>query len=113
MIARLWSAQTTPAQVPAYAEHLRSRVMPELMSVDGYAGAMLLKRETSGEVELTVITLWQSLDSIRGFAGDDLEGAVVADEAAAVLTHFDDRVRHYEVIVKDDPVDRNATGDIL
>lgn len=104
LIARLWSAQATPAQAPAYAEHLRTQVVPELRCVDGYAGAMLLKRETpdADAVELTVITLWQSLDSIRGFTGTDVEGAVVANEAAAVLTQFDDRVRHYEVVVKDD-----------
>ena len=113
MIARLWSAQTTPPQAPVYAEHLRRQVLPELRAVDGYAGAMLLKRETSGEVELTVITLWQSLESIRGFARDDLEAAVVAAEAATVLTRFDDRVRHCDVVVQDDPVDRDGTGDIL
>ena len=102
MIARVWSAETTAAQAPAYAEHLRSHVFPTLRSVDGYSGATLLKRDTPGAVEVIVITFWRSLDSIRGFAGADLEGAVVAEEAAALLTRFDRRVRHYEVGLKDD-----------
>lgn len=103
MIARLWSARTTPAHAPAYAEHLRNQVLPELQSVDGYAGALLLEQETpdSDAVELIVITLWQSLDAIKGFAGPDVEGAVVADEAVAVLTDFDRRARHYEIVVAD------------
>lgn len=63
---------------------------------------MLLERAIPGAVEVIVITFWRSLDSIRGFAGDDLEGAVVTEEAAALLTQFDHRVRHYEVAVKDD-----------
>jgi heme-degrading monooxygenase HmoA len=63
---------------------------------------MLLERAVADAVEVVVITFWQSLDSIRGFAGHDLEGAVVAEEAAALLTQFDRRVRHYEVAVKDD-----------
>jgi heme-degrading monooxygenase HmoA len=101
MIARVWSAETTPAQAPAYADHLRAHVLPALRRVEGYAGAMLLERSTSGVVEVVVITLWRSLDVIRGFAGADLEHAVVADEAAAVLTKFDRRVRHYDLVVED------------
>ena len=102
MIARLWSAQATQAQAPAYADHVRTHVLPALSKVDGYAGAMLLERDLSDAVEIIVITWWRSLDAIQGFAGADLEGAVVAEEAASLLTHFDDRVRHYEVTVKDD-----------
>jgi heme-degrading monooxygenase HmoA len=102
MIARLWSAQTTPAHAPAYVEHLRSQVLPAVRTVDGYAGAMLLERPVADAIEVLVITFWQSVDAIRGFAGDDLEGAVVAEAAAALLTQFDRRVRHYEVAVKDE-----------
>lgn len=101
MIARLWSARTTPAQAPAYETHLKSHVLPEVRKIAGYEGTMLLEQATSGAVELIVITWWRSLDAIRGFAGADLERAVVADEAAAVLTEFDRRVRHFELVVRD------------
>jgi heme-degrading monooxygenase HmoA len=102
MIARLWSAQTTPAQAPAYVEHLRGQVLPTLRKVDGYIGAMLLERALPEAVEILVLTFWRSVDAIREFAGADLEEAVVAEDAAALLAQFDRRVRHYEVAVKDD-----------
>lgn len=102
MIARAWSAQTTPAQAPAYAEHLRTQVLPALRKVDGYGGAMLLERATHDAVEIMVLTFWRSRDAVQGFAGADLEGAVVAEEAASLLTRFDRRVRHYEVAVQDE-----------
>lgn len=102
MIARFWSARTTPAQARAYAEHLRTHVLPTLRRLDGYAGAILLERATSDAVEIIVLTWWRSLDAIRGFAGADLEEAVVADEAVSLLTQFDRRVRHFELVVKDD-----------
>ena len=102
MIARFWTAQATTAQASDYVEHLRSRVLPAVRLVDGYAGAMLLERSLPGAVEIIVITFWRSVDSIRSFAGEDLERAVVAEEAAALLTQFDRRVRHYEVAVQDD-----------
>lgn len=101
MIARVWSAQATSGQAPAYVEHLKQHVLPAVRAVDGYAGAMLFEREVSGAVEIVVITLWQSLESIRRFAGEDLERAVVGDEAAALLTEFDRRARHYDVAVRD------------
>jgi heme-degrading monooxygenase HmoA len=101
MIARVWSAQTTPAQAPAYASHLRDRVLPELRKLPGYAGAKLLGRALTDRVEVVVITFWQSAEAIRKFAGADAEAAVVAEEAAALLTQFDRRVRHYEVVVED------------
>jgi heme-degrading monooxygenase HmoA len=102
MIARVWSARTTGAQAPAYVEHLRTQVLPAVRRMDGYGGAMLLERAAHDGVEIIVLTFWRSLDAIRGFAGADLEGAVVAEEAVALLTQFDRRVRHYEVAVQDD-----------
>jgi heme-degrading monooxygenase HmoA len=101
MIARVWSAQATHSKAPTYVEHFKTKVMPAVRAVEGYGGSMLLERASPAGVEIVVITYWQSLDSIRGFAGDDLEASVVADEAAALLIQFDRRVRHYEVAVKD------------
>jgi heme-degrading monooxygenase HmoA len=102
MIARVWLAQTTHAQADDYVEHLRTEVLPRTRTVDGYLGTRLLRRATPGAVEIVVVTFWRSVEAIRGFAGDDLEGAVIADEAAALLTQFDRRVRHYEVAVQDE-----------
>jgi heme-degrading monooxygenase HmoA len=101
MIARLWSANTTAEQAPAYAAHLRGHVLPALQQLDGYAGALLLQRAVPAGVEVVVITFWRSADAIVGFAGDDLEQAVVADEAAGLLTTYERRVRHYDVVVRD------------
>jgi len=110
MIARVWSAQTTTAHVPAYAEHLSNHVLPAVRKLAGFAGATLLRRPIADAVEILVITYWQSLEAIRAFAGADLERAVVADEAAALLTRFDPCVRHYEVVVEEGAFPNNGVG---
>lgn len=110
MIARIWSAQTTPAHAPAYATHLQHHVLPELRGLEGYAGALLLQRDAPEGVEVLVITWWRSLAAIRGFAGANLERAVVADEAKALLKQYDRRVRHYEVVLEDTPGSPNSAG---
>jgi hypothetical protein len=100
-VLRRWSARTTEAQLPKYLEHFSQKVLPELRRVPGYLGATVSLRRLENEVEIVVETTWHSLGSIRNFAGPDLEAAVVADQAAALLTDFDRRVRHSEVVLSD------------
>jgi heme-degrading monooxygenase HmoA len=104
MIARLWSAQTTSENWPAYERHFTENVLPELRAVTGYISSHLLKRENGREIEITVVTFWRSFEAIDTFAGPDREAAVVAPNAAALLTNFDRRVRHYEVATTDTPI---------
>src|SRR5262249_24575369 len=98
VIARVWTARARQGGAEAYAAHFNDRVLPTLAAIDGYQGATLLRRARGESIELMVVSWWASEDAIRGFAGDDFERAVVADEARRVLTSFDDVVRHYEVV---------------
>ena len=102
-ILRRWTARTTESQLPKYLEHFSKSVLPELRRVPGYLGATVSTRRLQDEVEVVVETTWRSLESIRSFAGPDLEAAVVPDEAAALLTSFDRRVRHSEIALTDHP----------
>src|SRR6266851_3781764 len=95
-ILRRWSARATEAQLPKYLEHFSKSVLPELRRVPGYLGAKVSLRRSENEVEVVVETTWRSLDSIRNFAGPDLEAAVL-------LTSFDRRVRHSEIALTDHP----------
>ena len=99
MIARIWSARTTSALSSAYLEHFARRVLPELRMVHGFAGCSVLTRSEHDAVEIIVISRWNSVDAIEGFAGKDREAAVVAPEAAALLTDYDRRVRHFEIAI--------------
>jgi heme-degrading monooxygenase HmoA len=101
MIARLWSARTTQAKSQAYLQHFSSAVLPALREFDGYISSTVLTRPSSNETEILVITVWQSFSAIDVFAGRDREAAVVAPEAAALLTDYDRRVRHFEVSTTD------------
>jgi heme-degrading monooxygenase HmoA len=105
MIARLWSARTTPENWPAYERHFTESVIPELRKVKGYVASNLLKRVVGAEVEITVISFWHSLEAIDAFAGSDREAAVVAPKITAFLTSFDERVRHFDLAFADTPFD--------
>ena len=98
MIVRIWRGRATAANAPHYRQHATERVFPSLEPLQGFQGACLLAREADGEVEFLALTLWDNIDVIKRFAGDDPEMAVVEPEARAVLSSFDDFARHYEVI---------------
>lgn len=97
MIARLWRGQATSENAAHYRRHATERVFPSLAELRGHQGAYLLTRETDGQVEFLAVTLWDSIDAIKEFSGDDPEVAVIEPEARAVLSGFDDFARHYEV----------------
>ena len=100
-IARIWSARATRENWSAYEDHFAENVLPELREIDGCVCANLLKRDTGNEIEITVITMWESWEAIEAFAGADREVAVVAPNAAALLIDYDRRVRHMEVALSD------------
>jgi heme-degrading monooxygenase HmoA len=102
MVERVWSARTiSPDGAAAYAAYFQRVVVPELTAVPGYRGASLLRRDVPGGVEIVVATRWDSLDVVRGFAGDDIDRAVVHDEAAALFSGYDRTVRHFEIVIDD------------
>ncbi|MDI1287628.1 MAG: antibiotic biosynthesis monooxygenase [Reyranella sp.] len=100
MIARLWRGRAEGANAAAYHRHFTETVTPELKALAGHQGAWLLRREVEGQTEFLAVTLWESLDAIRAFAGDAVETAIVEPQARAVLSSFDGFAHHYEVVGK-------------
>jgi heme-degrading monooxygenase HmoA len=98
MIIREWRGRAAIANAAAYPEHFRNNVALELKQVQGFLGAHLSQRRVGDKIEFLVLTKWQSMDVIKGFAGSDVGKAVVEPRAVAALVDFDDRVQHYEVL---------------
>lgn len=82
----------------SYEALLRSEVFPGIHRIEGFHGAYLLRRGAGDEVEFVTLTLFDSLDAVRAFAGEDYELAVVPPAARALLSRFDQRSVHYEVL---------------
>jgi heme-degrading monooxygenase HmoA len=98
-IARLWRGRTRAADADRYVNYLRETGVREYRAVPGNAGVRILRRTAEGEAEFLVLSFWDSLDAIRGFAGDDLERAVYYPQDEAFLLEKEPGVRHYEVVV--------------
>jgi heme-degrading monooxygenase HmoA len=100
VIARIWRGWAPLATAGDYQRHYETEVSAHLRAVSGFRGARLLRRTDGSEVMFTSITLFTSLDAIRGFAGDDYELAVVEEAARQVLSRWDEQVSHHEVVAE-------------
>ena len=99
MIARIWHGWTAPANAERYESMLEEEIFLEIQSrnIRGFESIRLLRRQLADEVEFITIMIFETLDAVREFAGEDYEAAVVPDKARAVLSRFDSRSQHYEL----------------
>jgi heme-degrading monooxygenase HmoA len=98
MVVRTWRGYGAVADAQAYPRHLLQSVRPKLEQLAGFRGLYLLRRRDFEEIEFLVLTLWDSMEAVHTFAGEQPEQAVVEPEARAALVRFDNTVQHYEVL---------------
>lgn len=97
MIQRHWTCVAHPELADTYERHLRTEIFPQLAELQGFVSATILRREFDEGSAFRIVTEWTSLQAVRGFAGENVEAAVVPDEVQAMMLRFDERVAHYVV----------------
>jgi heme-degrading monooxygenase HmoA len=98
MIARIWRGVVRRENAGEYANYINMTGMAEYRSTPGNQGAWMLRRDDGDRSEIITFSLWDSRDSIRAFAGEDIEQAVFYPEDDRFLIERDLSVRHYEVV---------------
>ena len=100
MICRIWRGWTTTENSPRYEEIVRNEVIPgiEEMQIPGFLSIDLVRREVPEGAEFSTIMWFTDLDSVKTFMGDDYDVAHVPPRAREVLSHFDERSAHYELL---------------
>lgn len=97
MTSRHWTGLCNPLYADDYINHLKKDTFPKLKTLKGFIRAEILKRNKEQTVEFLIITVWDSLESIKSFAGPSPDVAVVPEVVKAMMVQFDAEVRHYEV----------------
>ena len=97
MIARTWRGAVRAEDAEEYAAYIRGTGLAEYAATPGNRGAYLLYRREDDRAEVLTISLWDSLDSIRGFAGEDVERAVFYPEDDRFLVARDLEAQHWIV----------------
>jgi len=98
MIARIWRGFARESDKDTYFDYLQKTGLPEYAAVPGNRGVWVLRRVAEDKAEFTLISLWDSWDAIRAFAGPDCEKAVYYPEDRKFLLELEPNVKHYEVL---------------
>jgi heme-degrading monooxygenase HmoA len=97
MIARIWRGAVRRQDADAYAGYIEDTGIVGYAETPGNRGAWMLRRDVGDRTEFVTFTLWESIDAVKAFAGDDYETAVYYPEDERFLVERDLTCAHYEV----------------
>ena len=99
MIARIWQAHTRPGMGKTYYSYLQETGIKEYKATPGCKDVLVLTREVGDATEYLLITLWESMEAVKAFAGPKPERAVYYPEDDRYFPESERTpfVRHYEV----------------
>ena len=100
MITRMWHGRVPTPKARAYREFVNGRAVPDYRSVKGNISVHILERLDGDVAHFITLTFWESLESIKGFAGQDINIAKYYPEDKDFLLEFEPTVVHYEVVGK-------------
>jgi len=101
MIARIWHGVTLAERAEEYTEYLYRTGVRECRATPGNRGVYVLRRIQNDRAEFTFVSLWESFDAVRRFAGEDYEKAHYYPEDRDFLVELEPFVDHYEVLAGD------------
>lgn len=104
MIARTWHGAVPEDKADAYHKYLLRTGIPDYKDTPGNQGVYIFRRVSDGLAHFLLLTIWDSWDAIRAFAGDDPERARYYAEDEEYLVELEPNVTHYDVL----PLDANG-----
>ena len=96
----MWHGRVPTPKARAYREFVNGRAVPDYRSVKGNISVHILERLDGDVTYFITLTFWESLESIKGFAGQDINIAKYYPEDKDFLLEFEPTVVHYEVVGK-------------
>ena len=97
-IIRVWKGWTSLENASIYEDMLINEVFPEVKKkgVKGLEKVSISRLDKKGEVEFFLILQFNSIDSVKTFAGENYKTAYIPDNAKRVLLRYEETAQHYE-----------------
>ena len=101
MIARIWHGYTVFENADSYEHLLREEIFEGIHNrqIEGFKSIQLLRRNLADKTEFITLMVFDSIEAVKRFAGEQYEVAVVPEKARKLLDTFDATSQHYEVII--------------
>jgi len=97
MIVRMWHGKVDSSKADEYSEFMKARAAPDYSSVDGLQKLIFLRRVKADITHFMLITYWDSMESVKKFAGDRPEKAKYYPEDDQYLLEKEETSELYEV----------------
>jgi heme-degrading monooxygenase HmoA len=97
VIARIWRGAVRPEDGDTYGDYIAETGLAGYQETPGNRGAWMLRRDVGELTEFLTFTLWESIEAIKAFAGEDYERARYYPEDDRFLVERDAVCAHYEV----------------
>ena len=99
MIARTWHGVTQVSKADEYLDYLKRTGVAEYKKTEGNRGVYVLQRVDGDQAHFLLLTLWESEEAIKRFAGSEIEKAKYYPEDEKFLLELEPTVTHYEVLL--------------
>jgi heme-degrading monooxygenase HmoA len=110
MIARTWHGITPAAKADDYLQLMLTVAVPDYQAIPGNRGVYVLRRLEGETAHFLLLTLWESAEAIRQFAGSAMETAKYYDFDSQYLLELEPTVTHYEVCASPTSGDISRAG---
>jgi len=100
MIARIWHGMTEASKAAEYSEYMNQTGVIDLAATPGNQGVYMLRRLEGNRAHFLMVSLWESEEAIRRFAGEDIQKARYYPQDKAYLLELEPSVMHYEVAAR-------------
>ena len=80
----MWHGSVPTEKAEAYAKFTNGRAIPDYRSVKGNLSVHVLQRREGDITHFITLTFWDSLESIKGFAGENVEAAEILSRRQGV-----------------------------
>jgi len=97
MIVRLWHGKTSVSNADEYTEFMKERAAPDYASIDGLKKLYFLRRIDGETAHFLLVTLWDSMESVKKFAGEHPEKAKYYPEDDSFLLEKEETSALYEL----------------
>ena len=100
MLARIWHGWTSFENADTYESLLINEIFPSIKSrnIKGYRKISLLRCSLEHEVEFITLMIFDNLNAVKDFAGEEFEKSYVPQKAQEVLSRHDNFSQHYEIV---------------
>jgi len=97
----MWHGKTSSEYFEEYSTFIKERAIPDYQKTKGFVRLSFLRRLEGDVAHFQLLTYWENLEVIKGFAGDEYELAKYYPQDEKYLLEFEKRVVHYEVFAQE------------